>query len=108
MGEGFYTRTQMKSDAKGRPSIPVFALSSAAIVGALTLINQSESTAKPGLALGLLASAILFLSYLRRIVDTEHNPRQWPGPKAWPSTLLLISFFSVNIFGQALLKSIQV
>lgn len=37
---------------------------------ALVLLSQSDSTAKPGLAVGLLASAVLFLSYLRRIVDT--------------------------------------
>ena len=30
----------------------------------------------------------------------EDDPREWPGPKAWPATLALISFFAVNVFGQ--------
>ena len=30
----------------------------------------------------------------------EDEPKEWPGPKAWPATLALISFFAVNVFGQ--------
>ena len=32
----------------------------------------------------------------------EDDPKDWPGPKAWPATLALISFFAVNVFGQVL------
>jgi hypothetical protein len=35
----------------------------------------------------------------------EDDPREWPGPKAWPASLALISFFAVNVFGQALLRA---
>ena len=38
-------------------------------------------------------------------VCAEDDPREWPGPKAWPATLSLISFFAVNVFGQALLRA---
>ena len=33
------------------------------------------------------------------------NPRDWPGPKVWPATLGLFSFFAINIFGQALFRA---
>ena len=32
--------------------------------------------------------------------NAEDDPKEWPGPKAWPATLALISFFAVNVFGQ--------
>jgi hypothetical protein len=35
----------------------------------------------------------------------EDDPKEWPGPKAWPASLSLISFFAVNVFGQALLRA---
>lgn len=37
----------------------------------------------------------------------EGDPSAWPGPKAWPASLVLVSFFSVNICFQALLKALD-
>ena len=34
------------------------------------------------------------------LCNAEDDPKEWPGPKAWPATLALISFFAVNVFGQ--------
>ena len=33
---------------------------------------------------------------------TEQDDSDWPGPKAWPATMGLISFFALNVFIQAL------
>ncbi len=34
------------------------------------------------------------------------NGEDWPGNKAWPAVLALISFFSLAAFAQALLPSL--
>jgi hypothetical protein len=39
-------------------------------------------------------------SSVNTLCDAEDDPKEWPGPKAWPATLALISFFAVNVFGQ--------
>ena len=39
-------------------------------------------------------------------MPAEHDPREWPGPKAWPATLALISFFAACVFGQAFIKEL--
>lgn len=41
------------------------------------------------------------------LVNAEGDPDEWPGPKAWPASLILVSFFSVNICFQALLKALD-
>lgn len=33
------------------------------------------------------------------------DPQNWPGPKVWPATASLLSFFAVNIFVQALSRA---
>lgn len=108
LGEGFFNRRQLPPKTKGRPSLPVTLLTSGGLFGALLLLLLGDDAAKPGLALGLLASGILLLSYIQRTLDVEYDPREFPGKKAWPGTLLLISFFSVNIFAQALFKATQI
>ncbi len=40
-------------------------------------------------------------------VVAEGDPAAWPGPKAWPASLILVSFFSVNICFGALLKALD-
>lgn len=32
----------------------------------------------------------------------EQDDTDWPGPKAWPAGMALISFFALNVFIQAL------
>lgn len=41
------------------------------------------------------------------LFGAEGDPSAWPGPKAWPAALVLVSFFSVNICFQALLKALD-
>ena len=48
---------------------------------------------------------ILLDSQLSTFLGAEDDPKEWPGPKAWPATLALISFFAVNVFGQVCLIS---
>ncbi|CAL8466054.1 g5590 [Coccomyxa elongata] len=103
LGEGIYTRSQLKANAKGRPSLIVLISTSLALAGALALLTQGQQ--KTGLAVGTVASLILLISDIKRAFDVEDDPKEWPGPKAWPVSLSLISFFAVNVFGQALLRA---
>lgn len=41
------------------------------------------------------------------LLCAEGDPSAWPGPKAWPASLILVSFFSINICFQALLKALD-
>lgn len=41
------------------------------------------------------------------VMCAEGDPAAWPGPKAWPASLILVSFFSVNICFGALLKALD-
>ena len=47
------------------------------------------------------------LRVLTSFCDAEDDPKEWPGPKAWPATLALISFFAVNVFGQVPMFSLH-
>ncbi len=40
-------------------------------------------------------------------VQTPYDPNEWPGAKAWPATMGLISFFSLSVFFQALVAALQ-
>lgn len=42
----------------------------------------------------------------KRFVDTPDDPSDWPGPKVWPFTMVLLDFFAINIFGQALARTL--
>lgn len=108
LGEAAFTRSQLPEGAKGRPSIiPTVgaALGFAVTVGLLNAAGPDG--AKAGLAVGTLTSLFLIALYAKRAVDTEGDPDEWPGPKAWPASLILVSFFSVNICFQALLKALD-
>ncbi|CAL5228429.1 g11563 [Coccomyxa viridis] len=102
LGEGIYTRSQLEAASKGRPSIGILLLSNVALVAGLYLLAMGQT--KAGLAVGTTTSAALLLLDIKRAYDVEDDPKEWPGPKAWPATLALISFFAVNVFGQALLR----
>lgn len=44
---------------------------------------------------------------LQRVQKTPYNPADWPGAKAWPATMCLISFFSLAVFFQALTAALN-
>ena len=92
LGEGLYTRSQLKEGQTGRPSLPgtiVLAAGIAAVwpacrhytvrhvrqshecscVQAVALIEAGDKFQDPGLILGTVVSTILFFANLRRTVD---------------------------------------
>ena len=44
---------------------------------------------------------------VRRASDTPFNPADFPGAKAWPAVMGLISFFSAAVFMQALVVALR-
>lgn len=57
-----------------------------------------------GLITGFIGSAAMMYYNGIRVADTvdEDIAPDWPGPKAWPATMVLISFFALNVFLQGL------
>lgn len=47
------------------------------------------------------------LALTRPPLQTPYDPNEWPGAKAWPATMGLISFFSLSVFFQALVAALQ-
>lgn len=56
----------------------------------------------PAFIVGLLGSGAMFAYCIKRTIDTKQDDSDWPGPKAWPATMALISFFALNVFIQAI------
>lgn len=42
----------------------------------------------------------------RRALDVEYDDGDWPGNKAWPAGMVLVSFFLLAAFMQALVQDI--
>jgi hypothetical protein len=57
-----------------------------------------------GLVLGLGASGAMIYSSARRTLDLQYDDGDWPGPKAWPAGMCLISFFAFMAYLQALVQ----
>lgn len=44
----------------------------------------------------------MFAACVDRVRKLEYSDGDWPGPKAWPSGMALISFFALSVFWQSL------
>lgn len=60
-----------------------------------------------GLVVGLAVAGYMMYYNIRRAVDLKYDDGDWPGPKAWPGGMGLISFFAVTVFLQALVADIS-
>lgn len=74
----------------------VVVLQAAALVG-----NGGGLIPTIGLVVGLGVSSYMMYYNIKRAVDLKYDDGDWPGPKAWPGTMGLISFFAVTVFLQA-------
>ncbi|KXZ44668.1 hypothetical protein GPECTOR_64g87 [Gonium pectorale] len=92
-GEGIYTRPEVKPVAGG-------VAATALVCGLVALNNDALFT--PAFVVGLLASGAMLAYNIKRTIDTKQDESDWPGPKAWPATMSLISFFALNVFIQAI------
>lgn len=74
----------------------VVVLQAAALVG-----NGGGLIPTIGLVVGLGVSSYMMYYNIKRAVDLKYDDGDWPGPKAWPGAMGLISFFAVTVFLQA-------
>eukprot|EP00195_Chlamydomonas_chlamydogama_P010571 CAMPEP_0202900468 /NCGR_PEP_ID=MMETSP1392-20130828/11803_1 /ASSEMBLY_ACC=CAM_ASM_000868 /TAXON_ID=225041 /ORGANISM="Chlamydomonas chlamydogama, Strain SAG 11-48b" /LENGTH=167 /DNA_ID=CAMNT_0049586861 /DNA_START=23 /DNA_END=526 /DNA_ORIENTATION=+ len=103
--EAFYTRTQLPENNKGRPEIvPVAAGAGSTLVSTLLVNVGSGPLLSLGLISGLMSAGAMMAYNVKRTIDTTDDDLvpDWPGPKAWPATMALISFFALNVFLQGL------
>eukprot|EP00877_Chromochloris_zofingiensis_P001398 jgi/Chrzof1/11259/Cz05g29220.t1 len=106
LAEGAYARSYLPESDKGRPQIPALAAGAGATLAAAALVSagvDSSILGAVGLVAGLVAASAMLFYNVRRFLDLEYEDADWPGPKAWPGGMALISFFAVSIFFQALL-----
>lgn len=66
------------------------------------MVQQPGFVGSAGCAVGALVAAAMMTVMLKRVQATPYNPVDWPGAKAWPATMGLISFFALAAFFQAL------
>jgi len=73
------------------------------IVQGAAILSQAGSVGTAGCAIGCAASAFMLYVYGLRVRDTPYDPNDWPGAKAWPAAMVLISFFALAANTQGLL-----
>jgi hypothetical protein len=67
-----------------------------------TAALQQEGLGALACGAGLAASVAMLAYYGLRTKDTPYDPREWPGAKAWPASMVLVSFFMLAAFQQGL------
>jgi hypothetical protein len=55
---------------------------------------------------GVVSCAALIFINIKRASDLEYTDNDFPGPKAWPAGMTLLSFFALSAFFQALVQDI--
>eukprot|EP00887_Chlorella_sp_A99_P001160 scaffold14.g1160.t1 len=103
-GEAAFTGLTVPSSTPGRPAIGITLGGVGGTLLAVALLQQGEGVGTVGCAAGFAAAATMLYSYLQRARDTPYDPADWPGAKAWPAGMALVSFFELAVFAQELLK----
>eukprot|EP00879_Flechtneria_rotunda_P031986 GHRR01035127.1.p1 GENE.GHRR01035127.1~~GHRR01035127.1.p1 ORF type:complete len:152 (+),score=52.29 GHRR01035127.1:176-631(+) len=106
--EGAFSRSNVPDTDKGRPAIPQIAAGVAGSLAAALLVKQDGSFISTlGVVFGFAVSAFMLFYNAQRAIDLQYNDGDWPGPKAWPAGMSLISFLALCVFFQALVADIS-
>jgi len=100
-GEAAFSRSQLPAGDPGCPQVPVVAGGVAGSVGAAALLKAGAGSA--GIAVGLASTGLMVAAAVLRAVRLETLDDDWPGPRAWPAGLALLSFFAFMSFVQTAL-----
>lgn len=73
----------------------------------MALLQQGGAVSTAACVAGGLSAAALLAVFVQRIKATPYDPSDWPGAKAWPAGMTLISFFELAVFTQALLQALR-
>ena len=60
-----------------------------------------------GCSVGAATAAAVLANMALRVGATPYDPNDWPGAKAWPAVLGLITFFELAVFLQALTVALR-
>eukprot|EP00878_Enallax_costatus_P006598 GHUV01006916.1.p1 GENE.GHUV01006916.1~~GHUV01006916.1.p1 ORF type:complete len:175 (+),score=66.50 GHUV01006916.1:210-734(+) len=105
--EAAFSRFNVPDADQGRPQIvPVAAGVGGTLAAALLIGNGGGLIPTIGAVLGLAASGAMIYYNARRTIDLQYNDGDWPGPKAWPAGMCLISFFAFAAFFQAVVQDV--
>jgi len=92
--EGAFNYLETEAGTPGRPEVSNIALIGGASFLTSFAIHSGNDLLTPiSLVAALGLNAFSMYSYFNRYSDTPPDPLQWPGPKVWPGTLLVASFF---------------
>ncbi|GIL83848.1 hypothetical protein Vretimale_10870 [Volvox reticuliferus] len=101
--EGVYTRTQLPEGAPGRPEVvPIAGGVAGTLIATSLVLANNDLLFTPAFIVGLLTSGAMLAYCVKRTIDTKQDDTDWPGPKAWPAGMALVSFFALNVFIQAI------
>ncbi|KFM25606.1 hypothetical protein F751_2448, partial [Auxenochlorella protothecoides] len=111
-GEAAYNGFSISAGTPGRPSIGWTLVGTAGLTTASSVVMRvgGKGTSVPlqtiGSAAGLAISGAVLFYFIKRIQSTPYNDREWPGARAWPATMSLLTFFILAAYAQALASSI--
>lgn len=103
LAETLYARSNADSDDPARPSLPATLVSCAGLLGSVALIYPANENFAPiGFGVGFLSTVLVVYSSIQRFKKTKPNPSEWPGPRAWPISVLIVSVLVLFILLQGL------
>ena len=92
---------------RGPTDSSLFTLSTPSLPQAVALLQQDGAAGQAGAAAGLATGAAMLKYMFDRFQACEYNAQEWPGDKAWPAVMGLLSFFILSAFWQVLLASLK-
>ncbi|RMZ52578.1 hypothetical protein APUTEX25_003721, partial [Auxenochlorella protothecoides] len=106
-GEAAYNGFSISAGTPGRPSIGWTLVGTAGLTTASSVVMRVAVPLQTiGSAAGLAISGAVLFYFIKRIQSTPYNDREWPGARAWPATMSLLTFFILAAYAQALASSI--
>ena len=101
--ECLQTRKRTAEGAKGRPPLaPVLGACGGTVASAALIMSATDLGTRAGLVGTLVCVGGLGALYVKRFTDTENDPLEWPGPKAWPGFGIFASWMAFLASTQAL------
>uniref|UniRef100_A0A7S3R6S7 Uncharacterized protein n=1 Tax=Dunaliella tertiolecta TaxID=3047 RepID=A0A7S3R6S7_DUNTE len=89
--------------SKMPPQIPVALAGVAGTLAAVAILNSGqESLVGVGMITGLITAGALLAYHAKRTAEIVDEDADWPGPKAVPGIIALISFFELCVFIQGI------
>lgn len=90
----------------GRPGVPQTLVGVGGTIASAVLVSQGDFLGTIGCGCGFATSIFLLTYFANRIKETPFNPEDFPGARAWPATMALLSVFSLFAGFQGLMDGL--